>query len=108
MSATAQQAPWSAERCAQLLSKAKRSPTGWKACCPAHEDKEPSLFLADGTDGIALVCYAGCDYRSIAQALESKGAVLSNGSRDRRAIPTEHFLRPPITRIGIIATRKAS
>lgn len=73
-----------------MLAKAKRSPTGWKACCPAHEDKDPSLFLADGEDGLALRCYAGCDYRSIAQALESKGAIL-NGYRDRSDVPTEHF-----------------
>jgi hypothetical protein len=91
LSAAAQESPWSAERCAQLLAKAKRSPTGWKACCPAHEDKDPSLFLADGEDGLALVCYAGCDYKSIADALEAKGAVLSTGGRDRKSIPTEHF-----------------
>lgn len=83
---------WSAERCAQLLRKAKRSPTGWKACCPAHEDSEPSLFLADGDDGLALRCYAGCDYRSIAQALEAMGATVSSGSRNSRdSVPEEHF-----------------
>src|SRR5579859_1099310 len=85
-----QQGAWSAEQCARVLNKAKRSPTGWKACCPAHEDKDPSLFLADGEDGLALRCYAGCDYRSIAQALESKGAILS-ASRDRSEVPAEHF-----------------
>jgi hypothetical protein len=81
---------WSAERCAQLLAKAKRSPTGWKACCPAHEDSDPSLFLADGDDGLALVCYAGCDYKAIAAALEARGAELKH-SRDRSQIPQEHF-----------------
>lgn len=90
MNAHMRESPWSAERCASLLSKHKRSPTGWKACCPAHEDSEPSLFLADGDDGLALVCYAGCSYQSIAEALERKGAVLK-ASRDRTAIPEEHF-----------------
>lgn len=84
------QGAWSAEQCARVLNKAKRSPTGWKACCPAHEDKDPSLFLADGEEGLALRCYAGCDYKSIAQALEAKGAVLA-GSRDRSDVPFEHF-----------------
>jgi hypothetical protein len=79
-------AEWSAERCAQLLAKAKRSPTGWKACCPAHDDTNPSLFLADGADGLALVCYAGCEYKAIAEALEAKGAVLKH-SHDRSQIP---------------------
>jgi hypothetical protein len=90
MVARAQEGAWSAERCARLLSKPKKSPTGWKACCPAHEDSEPSLFLADGDDGLALVCYAGCDYRNIVQALEAKGAVV-NPSHDRSIIPAEHF-----------------
>lgn len=85
-----QEAPWSAEQCARLLMKPTRSPTGWKACCPAHEDRDPSLFLADGQDGLALVCYAGCDYRSIVQALEAQGAVISRSS-SRTQIPTEHF-----------------
>jgi hypothetical protein len=87
---------WSAERCARLLAKPQRTPTGWKACCPAHEDRNPSLFLADGKDGgLALVCYAGCTYQSIAQALESKGAELGRGSSDRYQIPSEHFSLGP-------------
>jgi archaellum biogenesis ATPase FlaH len=90
-----QNAQWTAERCATLLAKAKRSPTGWKACCPAHEDKDPSLFLADGEDGLALRCYAGCDYQSIAQALEAKGAVLSRTRAPASEVPSEHFQLGP-------------
>ena len=90
--AAQQESGWSAEQCARLLNKAKRSPQGWKACCPAHEDSNPSLFLADGQEGVALVCYAGCDYRSIVQALESKGAVIGGGgSTTRSEIPRTHF-----------------
>jgi len=80
--------PWGAERCAALLKKPQKTPTGWKACCPAHDDRNPSLFLADGKDGLALVCYAGCSYRDIAQALEANGAQLS---RKTEGIPEEHF-----------------
>jgi hypothetical protein len=71
---------WGAEACAALLNKRQKSPTGWKACCPAHEDRNPSLFLADGRDGLALVCYAGCTYQNIVQALEARGAELSRKS----------------------------
>lgn len=90
------QAVWSAERCASLLAKPKRSPQGWKACCPAHEDSDPSLFLADGENGVALVCYAGCDYKDIAAALEAKGAVLHAPREDLSyrppaQIPESHF-----------------
>jgi hypothetical protein len=71
---------WGAEACARLLNKPQKTPTGWKACCPAHDDRNPSLFLADGRDGLALVCYAGCEYRNIVQALETRGAQLSRKS----------------------------
>jgi hypothetical protein len=90
MAANFKEGAWSAERCARLLNKAKKSPQGWKACCPAHDDTDPSLFLADGEDGLALKCYTGCQYRDIVQALEAKGAVI-NPSRDRSSIPQEHF-----------------
>lgn len=83
---------WTAERVASLLKKPKRSPTGWKACCPAHDDKNPSLFLADGSDGgLVAVCYAGCDYRSIMDALEMAGMPSRDRSRDRSRIPEEHY-----------------
>lgn len=84
------QTDWTAERVARLLKKPKRSPTGWKACCPAHDDSNPSLFLADADDGIAMRCYAGCSYRDISDALKSKGVELFP-SRDRREIPDSHF-----------------
>jgi hypothetical protein len=94
MPATMIEGAWSAERCASLLAKAKKTPNGWKACCPAHDDQNPSLFLADGESGVALVCYAGCDYRSIAQALETRGAILST-TNDPQTIPQEHFQLGP-------------
>lgn len=53
------------------------------------------MFLADGEDGLALVCYAGCGYRDIARALEAKGAVLSQQSRASTEIPSEHFQLGP-------------
>lgn len=33
----------------------------WSACCPAHEDKRPSLSLREAEDGRVLIyCHAGC------------------------------------------------
>lgn len=81
---------WTAERIARLLPKAHKTPTGYKACCPAHDDKNPSLFIADGNDGIAMRCYAGCDYQSIRSALELKGVEFGDAG-DRDGIPTKHF-----------------
>jgi len=42
----------------------------WQACCPAHDDRTPSLSIALGDDErILLTCHAGCDVKSILQAL---------------------------------------
>lgn len=33
----------------------------WKACCPSHDDGNPSLHLRETSDGIILIhCFAGC------------------------------------------------
>lgn len=42
----------------------------WKAKCPAHDDKRPSLSVAEGEDGrILLKCFAGCEPEAIVKAL---------------------------------------
>jgi hypothetical protein len=48
------------------LEGARESNGSWKALCPAHEDREPSLSVTEGDDGRALVkCFAGCDTEKI-------------------------------------------
>ena len=50
---------------------AKRNGQGWVARCPAHDDKKPSLSIAEGRDGRALIkCHAGC---SIDEVLAAAG-----------------------------------
>lgn len=51
------------------LQKVTRKGNGWMACCPAHEDKSPSLSVSMGKDGILLKCFAGCAFGDIADAL---------------------------------------
>jgi putative DNA primase/helicase len=44
------------------------------ACCPAHDDREPSLGIRIGTDGRILVkCYAGCSQEAVIDALRALG-----------------------------------
>lgn len=49
-------------------------PTGvgrWKARCPAHNDRSPSLSIREGDDGRVLVlCRAGCSLESILTVLK--------------------------------------
>jgi uncharacterized protein DUF3987/Toprim domain-containing protein len=50
--------------------RAKRSAKGWRARCPAHDDREPSLSIDEGADGRALVkCWAGCTLDAVLLAL---------------------------------------
>jgi len=48
----------------------RRSGAGWTARCPSHEDRRPSLSVAEGDDGRALVrCFAGCPTEAVVSAL---------------------------------------
>jgi putative DNA primase/helicase len=53
-----------------LLKGVKQDANGYKALCPAHDDKEASLSVAQGNDGrILLYCHAGCDVKDITTAI---------------------------------------
>jgi hypothetical protein len=53
------------------LPDAKQNGQGWQALCPAHKDQNPSLSIAEGDDGRALLkCHAGCTTENVVTALE--------------------------------------
>lgn len=42
----------------------------WITCCPAHEDRSPSLTLHETNDGRILArCHAGCNFEEIVNAV---------------------------------------
>lgn len=44
--------------------------SNWIACCPAHEDRSPSLTMHEADDGRILVrCHAGCSFEEIVNAV---------------------------------------
>jgi hypothetical protein len=65
--------------------------TGWIACCPAHDDRNPSLSLSTGKDGkVLLRCHAGCNQAQVIDVLRARGlwsqrGWSSGGSRASRA-----------------------
>lgn len=61
----------SADNLLQHLQKIKRTGEGrWLACCPAHDDKSPSLSIRETNDGKVLVhCFAGCSVYEILSAV---------------------------------------
>lgn len=59
------------DRILPALSKVRqRQPNQWSACCPAHEDKGPSLSVRETPEGAVLLhCFAGCSVDDVAGAL---------------------------------------
>lgn len=47
------------------------------ACCPAHNDRTPSLSVSLGRGAILLHCFAGCDQESVLAALAREGVSAS-------------------------------
>ena len=63
-----------AESIARGLDKARRRGAGWTACCPAHDDSNPSLSITDAVGGRVLVrCHAGCSQDAVIDALRARG-----------------------------------
>lgn len=61
----------------------KWSGTKGMACCPAHDDRTPSLGVSLGRHAILFHCFAGCDQQSVLAAFASEGidaASLFSGS----------------------------
>lgn len=53
-----------------LFPVVKETRDGWKVCCPAHDDHDPSLGVKEGEAGrIVLHCWAHCENRDITAAL---------------------------------------
>ena len=51
----------------------KWSGTRGMACCPAHDDRTPSLGVSLGRQAILFHCFAGCDQQSVLAALAREG-----------------------------------
>ena len=60
-----------ADKFLPALSGVKRTGPGkWIACCPAHEDRHPSLSVRERDDGaLLLICRAGCEVGDVVGAV---------------------------------------
>ncbi len=68
------------------LKRVREDGDGWKAQCPAHDDKNPSLSVGIGDEGRALLkCFAGCTPDAIVSAmgLRMEDLFSTNGARSR-------------------------
>lgn len=78
----------SSEVLTRFLKAVDATPAGegeWKARCPAHEDRTPSLTITRGTDvPVVLHCHAGCDAADVAAKAGFSMADLTRGVGDER------------------------
>lgn len=93
----------SADTILQHLKRVRQTkPSNWIACCPAHDDKSPSLSICELDDGRVLAhCFAGC---SINEIMSSVGLDMSDlyppredgkhfSKSERRPFPASDILR---------------
>jgi len=75
---------------AEALARAlggRKAGAAWIARCPAHEDREPSLSVADSDNGKILVrCHAGCGQHQVIAALRARGIWSDPGRRPGEAL----------------------
>jgi hypothetical protein len=85
-----------ADKLLPRLGKVRQVRAGqWVACCPAHDDKSPSLRITEADDGKLLVkCWAGCAAKSICHSvgLEVRDLFSDDGYRPRHPGPSRKAL----------------
>lgn len=59
-----------------VLKRVRRQGSGWRACCPVHDDHNPSLSIVEKDGRILLHCHAGCSFDSV------RAAILRLGGKD--------------------------
>ena len=74
-----------------LLDKVKPTGAGkWKACCPAHPDKDPSLGIKEAEDRkVLLHCWAGCTIDQIVSGMGLEMGHLFPGEIKQRRGPSK-------------------
>jgi hypothetical protein len=70
------------EKVLDRLEGVHESNGSWKALCPAHDDREPSLSVSEGDENKAILhCFGGCEPEEIVAefGLEMKDLFERNG-----------------------------
>ena len=88
---------------AETIAKAlggRKAGGAWMACCPAHEDRVPSLSISSGRNGKVLVrCHAGCDQRDVIAEAGERAALIAEGPRVVEVDPLERGRRVDVIEV---------
>ncbi|HIF50428.1 MAG TPA: DNA primase [Thiotrichaceae bacterium] len=59
-----------ADKLIHVLNGVRETGEGrWLACCPAHDDRSPSLSMREIDDRLLIHCFAGCDVNEVVNAV---------------------------------------
>jgi len=87
------------EKLLDRLERVCKSGKGYKALCPAHEDRNPSLSIREGDDGEVLVyCHAGCKTEEVLIAV---GLSIKDIMPESNGIYTSTVSTPSQCRYGV-------
>lgn len=81
---------------------AKSGVSGWKTCCPAHDDHNPSLSVSEAEDGrVLLNCLTGCEFDRVLEACGlSKRDLFPDAGGYHSSSTSSLPHRRPVTGIG--------
>jgi hypothetical protein len=82
---------------AEIAAALGAEPTadGWRARCPAHNDRTPSLSIGESASGkVLLYCHRGCSFAAIMRAL----GVRTWRDRQRTAARADHAVARALQR----------
>ena len=65
------------------------------ACCPAHDDRNPSLSIREAEDRVLIHCFAGCPPADVLAAIGLELADLYERPLDHHARPLRPKPRRP-------------
>lgn len=79
------------EKLIRHLKKVKvTGPRKWQACCPAHDDKHPSLSITETFSGVVLLrCWSGCTAKEIVETIGMELRDLFPGQHQPRRGPSQ-------------------
>lgn len=76
----------------------------WIACCPAHDDRSPSLTISEADDGRVLVhCFAGCPVENVVSAVGLSLSDLMPESINSHVVSPKKLRVPPMDILRALA-----
>jgi putative DNA primase/helicase len=68
----------------------RKSGSGWMARCPSHDDRNPSLSIAEKDGNVLICCHAGCAQDDVIAELRARGLWEPRERQDKRRIVAEY------------------